>query len=94
VVDVLLGRGRPDGASRTGQPVSAPDGGRLLLQAGFSLQGAPAELHALIAEGCRPWARQLDLLQRIPGGAPEVAQVILAETGASRDLPAHDRGIR
>src|SRR3954471_15568247 len=41
-----------------------------------------AELDAVIAEACRPWAHQLELLQTIPGVGPKVAQVILAETGA------------
>jgi transposase len=40
------------------------------------------ELDAVIAEACRPWAHQLELLQTIPGVGPKVAQVILAETGA------------
>jgi transposase len=39
------------------------------------------ELDAVIAEACRPWAHQLELLQTIPGVGPKVAQVILAETG-------------
>src|SRR4051812_31100663 len=40
-----------------------------------------AELDAVIAAACRPWAHQLQLLQTIPGVGPKVAQVILAETG-------------
>jgi transposase len=40
-----------------------------------------AELDAVIAAACRPWAHQLELLQTIPGVGPKVAQVILAETG-------------
>jgi transposase len=40
-----------------------------------------AELDAVIAEACRPWAHQLELLQTIPGVGVKVAQVILAETG-------------
>jgi transposase len=40
-----------------------------------------AELDAVIAEACRPWAHQLDLLRTIPGVGVKVAQVILAETG-------------
>src|SRR3954462_14490880 len=40
------------------------------------------ELDAVLAEACRPWAHQLELLQTIPGVGPKVAQVILAETGA------------
>src|SRR3954462_3252539 len=39
------------------------------------------ELDAVIAEACRPWAHQLELLQTIPGVGPKVAQGILAETG-------------
>jgi len=42
---------------------------------------ALAELDAVIAAACRPWAHQLELLQTIPGVGPKVAQVILAETG-------------
>jgi transposase len=45
------------------------------------VQAAIAELDAVIAEACRPWAHQLELLQTIPGVGPKVAQVILAETG-------------
>jgi transposase len=40
-----------------------------------------AELDAVIAEACRPWTHQLDLLRTIPGVGVKVAQVILAETG-------------
>src|SRR3712207_1756898 len=45
------------------------------------IEAALAELDAVIAEACRPWAHQLALLQTIPGVGPKVAQVILAETG-------------
>jgi transposase len=45
------------------------------------VQQALAELDELIAEACRPWTHQLELLQTIPGVGPKVAQVILAETG-------------
>ncbi len=45
------------------------------------IEAALAELDATIAEACRPWAHQLELLQTIPGVGPKVAQVILAETG-------------
>jgi len=34
-----------------------------------------------IADACRPWQHQLDLLQTIPGVGVKVAQVFLAETG-------------
>jgi transposase len=40
-----------------------------------------AELDAVIAAACRPWAHQMQLLQTIPGVGEKVAQVILAETG-------------
>jgi transposase len=43
---------------------------------------ALAELDAVIAEACRPWAHQIELLQTIPGVGETVAQVIVAETGA------------
>jgi transposase len=42
---------------------------------------ALAELNAVIAAVCRPWAHQLNLLQTIPGVGEKVAQVILTETG-------------
>ncbi len=45
------------------------------------VEQALAELDELIAEACRPWAHQLELLQTIPGVGVKVAQVILAETG-------------
>ena len=45
------------------------------------VQTAIAELDAVIAEACRPWAHQLQLLQTIRGVGPKVAQVIIAETG-------------
>ena len=40
-----------------------------------------AELDAVIAAACQPWAHQLDLLRTIPGVGVKVAEVILAETG-------------
>jgi transposase len=40
-----------------------------------------AELDQLLVEACRPWARQIELLQTIPGVGEKVAQVIIAETG-------------
>jgi transposase len=43
---------------------------------------ALTELDAVIAEACRPWQHQLELLQTIPGVGETVAQVIVAETGA------------
>jgi transposase len=43
---------------------------------------ALAELNAVIVEACRPWQRQIELLQTIPGVGETVAQVIVAETGA------------
>ena len=45
------------------------------------IEDALAEIDEVIAEACRPWAHQLELLQTIPGVGPKVAQVILAETG-------------
>ena len=45
------------------------------------VEAALAELDAVIAAACRPWAHQLELLQTIPGVGEKVAQVILAETG-------------
>jgi transposase len=52
-----------------------------MLQRLDRVEQALAELDQVIAEACRPWAHQLDLLQTIPGVGPKVAQVILAETG-------------
>jgi hypothetical protein len=46
------------------------------------VEQALAELDAVIAEACRPWQHQLELLQTIPGVGETVAQVIVAETGA------------
>src|SRR3954452_9333878 len=45
------------------------------------VEEALAELDALIADACAPWARQIELLQTIPGVGVKVAQVIVAETG-------------
>ncbi len=36
----------------------------------------------MIAAAMAPWARQLELLQTIPGVGLKTAQVIVAETGA------------
>jgi transposase len=46
------------------------------------VEQALVELEAVIAEACRPWQHQIDLLETIPGVGPKVAQVIIAETGA------------
>src|SRR3954464_10832915 len=46
------------------------------------VESALAELNAVLAQACQPWAHQLELLQTIPGVGEKVAQVILAETGA------------
>jgi transposase len=46
------------------------------------IEVALAELNAVIAEACRPWQHQIELLQTIPGVGDKVAQVIVAETGA------------
>src|SRR4051794_22109864 len=45
------------------------------------VEEALAELDAVIADACAPWARQMALLQTIPGVGVKVAQVIVAETG-------------
>ena len=45
------------------------------------VEQALVELDAVIAEACRPWQHQIELLQTIPGVGPKVAQVIIAETG-------------
>jgi transposase len=45
------------------------------------VEAALAELDAVLARACRPWAHQLQLLQTIPGVGEKVAQVLLAETG-------------
>jgi transposase len=46
------------------------------------VEAALAELDAVLEAAFTPWARQLQLLQTIPGVGPRVAQVIIAETGA------------
>jgi transposase len=46
------------------------------------VEQALAELDQLLVEAFRPWARQIELLQTIPGVGEKVAQVIVAETGA------------
>src|SRR5512132_1042574 len=51
------------------------------------VEQALVELEAVIAEACRPWQHQIDLLETIPGVGPKVAQVIIAETGADMALP-------
>lgn len=45
------------------------------------VEQALAELDQLLVEACRPWGRQIELLQTIPGVGEKVAQVIIAETG-------------
>jgi transposase len=45
------------------------------------VERAIAELDQTIAEACRPWAHEIELLQTIPGVGEKVAQVIIAETG-------------
>jgi transposase len=45
------------------------------------IEQALAELDAVIVDACRPWQRQIELLQTIPGVGTKVAQVIIAETG-------------
>ena len=54
---------------------------RTMLHRLHLIEDALDELDAVIATACRPWARQLELLQTIPGVGVKVAQVILAETG-------------
>ena len=46
-----------------------------------AVEAALAELDAVIDASFTPWARQLELLQTIPGVGQKVAQVIIAETG-------------
>jgi transposase len=56
------------------------------------VEQALVELDAVIAEACRPWQHQIELLKTIPGVGPKVAQVIIAETGgdmARFPTPAH-----
>jgi hypothetical protein len=54
---------------------------RAILRRPELVEEALVELDDVIAEACRPWAHQLELLQTIPGVGEKVAQVILAETG-------------
>jgi transposase len=46
------------------------------------VEAALATLDAVIDDAVAPWARQMQLLQTIPGVGPKTAQVIIAETGA------------
>ena len=54
------------------------------------VEQALAELDAVIAAACQPWAHQIELLQTIPGVGEKVAQVIIAETGGGH-VPVPDR---
>jgi transposase len=45
------------------------------------VETALAELDAVIAAACAPWAHQIELRQTIPGVGVKVAQVLIAETG-------------
>ena len=45
------------------------------------VEQALAELDGVIEAACQPWARQMELLQTIPGVGVKVAQVFIAETG-------------
>ena len=47
-----------------------------------AVEAALAELDAVLREAFTPWARQIELMQTIPGVGEKVAQVIIAETGA------------
>ena len=40
-----------------------------------------ADLEAVIAVECEPWAHEIELLMTIPGVGTKVAQVFIAETG-------------
>jgi transposase len=46
------------------------------------VEQALAALDEQIDDAMTPWARQLELLQTIPGVGVKTAQVIIAETGA------------
>ena len=46
------------------------------------VEAALDEVDQAITVACKPWARQIKLLQTIPGVGERVAQVIVAETGA------------
>jgi transposase len=54
---------------------------RSMLQRLDLVEQAMAELDQVIVDACRPWQRQIELLQTIPGVGPKVAEVIIAETG-------------
>ncbi|HEX7355341.1 MAG TPA: transposase, partial [Mycobacteriales bacterium] len=65
---------------------------RAILRRLEMVEEALAELNDVIAAAFAPWARQLALLQTIPGVGATVAQVIVAETGADMSRfpsPAH-----
>ena len=46
------------------------------------VEQALVELDQVIVAACRPWQHQIELLQTIPGVGPNVAETIVAETGA------------
>lgn len=56
--------------------------GRAILGRLDLVEQSLAELDVVIRAKCEPWARQIELLQTIPGVGEKVAQVIIAETGA------------
>lgn len=58
---------------------------RLHLERIDQLKTTIAELSARIEKEMRPFARQLELLQTIPGVGQAVAEVLVAETGADMD---------
>lgn len=45
------------------------------------VEASLAELEAVIAVECEPWAHEIELLMTIPGVGAKVAQVFIAETG-------------
>ena len=77
VEDPGPGRGAGRALRRPPRPA-----GRAILHRLDLVEQALAELDAVIAATCAPWAHQIELLQTIPGVGPKVAQVIIAETGA------------
>jgi transposase len=97
LADMALGRMR----SKIPQLVEALTGNfgehhaflcRLHLERIDGLNAAIVELSGRIAEQMRPFSRQIELLQTIPGVARGVAEVVIAETGGDmRRFPTAGR---
>ncbi|GAC1524696.1 MAG: IS110 family transposase [Marmoricola sp.] len=54
---------------------------RAILDRLSRVEASLAEVEAVIAAECEPWAHEIELLMTIPGVGKKVAQVFIAETG-------------